>query len=240
MVFCQAGKSVLVPSVGLLPASTRRHNGLSGRHARARFSASEQGAPVLAIADPFLQPQTFLPKHHAEGPAVDIRLLDQQDAAEFVRLRLEALTREPYAFARTPDDALPWPLDSVPAQLRPVPEGNFLMGAFAGRQMIGQAGFFRLEGAKERHKGRIWGVYVTPAARGQGAANAMLTRMLDRARGYPGLEQVSLSVAVTQETARTLYDALGFRVYGYERRSLKVGEAYVDEEDRVLWLAGDE
>ena len=38
---------------------------------------------------------------------VDIRLLDQQDAAELVRLRLEALTREPYAFARTPDDALP-------------------------------------------------------------------------------------------------------------------------------------
>jgi len=171
---------------------------------------------------------------------VDIRLLDQQDATEFVRLRLEALTREPYAFARTPDDALPWSLDSVPAQLRPVPEGNFLMGAFAGRQMIGQAGFFRLEGAKERHKGRIWGVYVTPAARGQGVAKAMLTRMLDRARSYPGLEQVSLSVAVTQETARTLYDALGFRVYRYERRSLKVGETYVDEEDRVLWLAGDE
>ena len=172
--------------------------------------------------------------------SVDIRLLDQQDAAEFVRLRLEALTRESYAFARTPDDALPWPPDSVAAHLRPVPEGNFLMGAFAGRQMIGQAGFFRLEGAKERHKGRIWGVYVTPAARGQGVAKAMLTRMLERVRGYPGLEQVSLSVAVTQEAARTLYDALGFRVYGYERRSLKVGETYVDEEDRVLWLAGDE
>ena len=88
---------------------------------------------------------------------VDIRLLDQQDAAEFVRLRLEALTREPHAFARTPDDALPWSPDSVAAQLRPVAEGNFLMGAFAGRQMIGQAGFFRLEGAKEHHKGRIWG-----------------------------------------------------------------------------------
>ena len=171
---------------------------------------------------------------------VDIRLLDPQDAAEFVRLRLEALTREPHAFARTPDDALPWSPDSVAAHLRPVPEGNFLMGAFAGRQMMGQAGFFRLEGAKERHKGRIWGVYVTPAARGQGVAKAMLTGMLERARSYPGLEQVSLSVAVTQEAARALYDALGFRVYGYERRSLKVGETYVDEEDRVLWLAGDE
>lgn len=71
-------------------------------------------------------------------------------------------------------------------------------------------------------------------------AKALLNGMLERARSYPGLEQVSLSVAVTQEAARALYDALGFRVYGYEQRSLKVGETYVDEEDRVLWLADDE
>ena len=178
-------------------------------------------------------------QRNGKDSGVDIRLLDSQDAAEFVRLRLEALTLEPNAFARTPEDALPWSADSVPEQLRPVPEGNFLVGAFAGSQMMGQAGFFRLEGRKERHKGRVWGVYVTPAARGQGVGKAMLIRVLARARGYPGLEQVSLSVAVTQGTARKLYDALGFQVYGYERRSLKVGDTYVDEEDRVLWLTGE-
>ena len=81
---------------------------------------------------------------------------------------------------------------------------------------------------------------MTPAARGQGVAKAILTRMLDRARSYPGLEQVSLSVAVTQITARTLYDSLGFRVYGRERQALKVGETYVDEEHRMLWLTDNE
>ena len=134
-----------------------------------------------------------------------------------------------------PEDALPGSPESVSSRLCAVPEGNFLVGAFT-EQMVGQAGFVRHEGRKERHKGRIWGVYVTTMARGKGVARAMLTLMLARLRGYPGLEQVSLSVAVTQETARTLYDALGFRVYGYERRALKVGETYVDEEHRVLWL----
>ena len=102
--------------------------------------------------------------------------------------------------------------------------------------MVGQAGFVRYEGRKERHKGTIWGVYVTAAARGQGVAKAMLTQLLDRVRGYPGLEQVSLSVSIPQEAARRLYSALGFEVYGYEKHALKVGETYVDEEHRVLWL----
>jgi ribosomal protein S18 acetylase RimI-like enzyme len=102
--------------------------------------------------------------------------------------------------------------------------------------MVGQAGFFRHEGRKQYHKGSIWGVYVTAAARGRKAAQAMMLCILDRVRGYPGLEQVTLSVSVSQEAARRLYDALGFEVYGYEQRALKVEDTYVDEEHRVLWL----
>jgi ribosomal protein S18 acetylase RimI-like enzyme len=122
------------------------------------------------------------------------------------------------------------------ARLRAVPEGNFLIGAFVGLQMVGQAGFIRHEGRKVHHKGYIWGVYVTEAARGQGGAKAMLTQLLDRARGYSGLEQVTLSVSVPQEAARRLYRALGFEVYGYEKHALKIGETYVDDEHMVLWL----
>ena len=167
---------------------------------------------------------------------MDIRIITEHDVEEFIRIRIEALTREPYAFARAVEDERSRSPESVAPRLRAVPEGNFVVGAFEGGHMVGQAGFVRDEGRKERHKGTIWGVYVTAAARGQGMAKAMLTRLLDRVRSYPGLEQVSLSVSVPQEAARRLYSALGFEVYGYEKHALKVGETYVDEEHRVLWL----
>jgi RimJ/RimL family protein N-acetyltransferase len=167
---------------------------------------------------------------------VEVRLLTEHDADEFVQLRQEALTREPRAFARAIEDAPAWPPENVGAQLRAVEDGNFVVGAFEGPRMIGQGGFFRHQGAKLRHKGTIWGVYVTAPARGRGAARAMLALMLDRVRQYRDLEQVTLGVGTSQEAARRLYDAFGFEPYGYERHALKIGNTYVDEEHRVLWL----
>lgn len=167
---------------------------------------------------------------------MEMRLLTEQDVTEYIRLRLEALACEPYAFSRALEDERTETPETVAPRLRPGPEGNFLVGAFEAGQMLGQAGFVRHPGPKVHHKGYIWGVYVTAVARGQGIARAMLTQLLARVRGYPGLAQVTLSVSIPQEAARRLYDALGFEVYGYERQALKVGTTYVDEEHRVLWL----
>jgi RimJ/RimL family protein N-acetyltransferase len=166
----------------------------------------------------------------------DVRLLTETDAPEFLRLRLEALQNDPIAFGSSWEEEHTRTPESVAPRLRSMPDGNFVVGAFNGTRLIGMTGFVRESRPKTRHKGFIWGVYVTAEERGKGVARALLTFVQERARGYAGLDQLFLSVSVPQTAARHLYTSLGFEVFGYERHALKVGDVYVDEEHRVYWI----
>ncbi|HKB49055.1 MAG TPA: GNAT family N-acetyltransferase, partial [Ktedonobacterales bacterium] len=113
-----------------------------------------------------------------------------------------------------------------------------ILGAFAGErnnELVGMVGFKRESGAKNRHRGYIWGMYTAPEARGQGIGRALIEAALAHARTLPGLEQVNLSVVTSNAAARALYRSLGFEVYGLERRALKLPNGtYLDEEHMVL------
>jgi len=89
---------------------------------------------------------------------------------------------------------------------------------------------------KERHKGHIYGVYVTSAHRRKGVGQALLVALLERAKRDSSLEQIRLAVASGQSAAKQLYARFGFETYGTEPHALKVGSGYVDEDHMVLRL----
>jgi RimJ/RimL family protein N-acetyltransferase len=62
----------------------------------------------------------------------------------------------------------------------------------------------------------------------------MVEAVLDHARGQ--VEQVMLSVITENERARHFYEKMGFEPYGLERRALRIGDRYYDEEFRVKYL----
>ncbi|MBZ5494182.1 MAG: hypothetical protein LAO76_24930 [Acidobacteriia bacterium] len=50
-----------------------------------------------------------------------------------------------------------------------------------------------------------------------------------------GIEQITL-VASARLPAQRLYESVGFKSYGVEPHSLKIGDEYVDDVLMVLWL----
>jgi RimJ/RimL family protein N-acetyltransferase len=101
-------------------------------------------------------------------------------------------------------------------------------------ELCGFVGFYPLKNPKISHKGLLWGMYVNEKARGTGLAAAMVEAVLEHARGQ--VEQVMLSVITENERARRFYEKMGFEPYGLERRALRIGDRYYDEEFRVKFL----
>src|SRR5579871_762117 len=165
---------------------------------------------------------------------MEIRIITADDATEWWRLRLEALEGDPEAFSSSAEEHRKLSIEDVKKRLGAGTADSFVVGAFEDARLVGVAGFYREQGLKARHKGRIWGVYVTSKSRGQGVGRKLLQKLLERARTIQGLEQIQLSVSTTQTAAAELYRSLGFHSWGIEPSALNVGGRHIDEEYMAL------
>jgi ribosomal protein S18 acetylase RimI-like enzyme len=159
--------------------------------------------------------------------AMRVRQLDENDAADFWALRLRAFRDAPESFGTSYEEAAGRPLADVARDLRPG-DGDVVVGAYSPG-LVGIAGLRREPRLKRRHRATLWGMFVSPDARGQGVGRALVDDIVRRA-GAAGLEQIILTVMSHNEAAIALYRAVGFEVYGHAARAMLLGDRAFDEE----------
>lgn len=136
----------------------------------------------------------------------DLRVIGADDWERFRTLRLRALADSPDSFGATLADASA----QRPSVWRDrATSGGPVVLACAERRAIGMGGL-HLPAASE--DAFVWGMWVEPAARGQGVAARILRLLLDHAdqEGRP----VTLHVTHGNDTARRLYERHGFVATG--------------------------
>jgi RimJ/RimL family protein N-acetyltransferase len=161
---------------------------------------------------------------------MEIRLLIPEDAQDLAAIRLEALEQEPEAFGASLEEEQKKSLEDWQARLaisNQQESGYF--GAFAAGELIGIIGYFRLKGAKLRHKALIVSMYVRKVNRGTGIAGELMRATLAHLQSFGDIDQAQLAVVTSNQAAVRFYEKMGFQPYAHEKRALKIGDTYLDE-----------
>ena len=163
-----------------------------------------------------------------------IRILNESDAKLYQEVRLSALINNPEAFGSTYEREVQFSLETFAERIKPVKD-KFVLGAFNDNEsLVGVVTFMRENSLKTSHKGNVFGMYVAPNSRGQGIAKSLMIELIKEAKNCDGLEQVNLTVVSENNSAKNLYNSLGFEVYGVECNALKFNGQYFDEDLMVL------
>jgi ribosomal protein S18 acetylase RimI-like enzyme len=153
-----------------------------------------------------------------------VRRLKPMDASEFQDLRLEGFRLQNREFRFAPEDETEIRLADIEARL----ERDFVVAVFSGGAMVGVAGLTRFIGVKLRHKALLWGMYVKAEFRGSGAADMLLSSIIDDARHT--VEAITLTVVSENRRAVRFYERWEFTTFGVEPASVKLDDGtYLDE-----------
>ncbi|RDL48073.1 putative phosphinothricin acetyltransferase YwnH [Ensifer sp. M14] len=133
-----------------------------------------------------------------------VRRLSVKDVDLFRRLRLEALSHEPFSYASVFAD---WARLSDRQWRQHLSQPVF--AAFLGGQPVGMMGLRFEHARKMAHRAKLVSVYVRKGKRGTGIAANLLQEVVDHALAH-GVIQLELAVSAENSAAIRFYERHGF------------------------------
>lgn len=151
---------------------------------------------------------------------VTIRQLGPDDLHHFKAIRLEALEREPDAFASSADQWRALPDTEWSRRMT----DNPVLAAFRNDEPVGIMGMMQEAPVKRRHRATVIMVYLRADERGSGLAGRLIDAVVAQARKL-GVTQLELGVNADNASAIGFYQSAGFTPFGrIPNASLSDGE----------------
>lgn len=154
------------------------------------------------------------------------RKLKSEDASAFRHVRLECLRKFPESFGTIYEDEIGKEKLYFEEMIEQNLPDIFFYGAFAGDDLIGEAGFVRGNRTKTRHRGEIVAMYVNPDFHGQKVGENLLRALIKAVFKLDGIESIELTVVADNDSAVRLYERVGFETFGVQKNYFKFGEKY--------------
>lgn len=168
------------------------------------------------------------------GIKMNSRFLTAADAEAYRNLRLEGLQNNPEAFGSSFEEEKDYSIELFASRFES--QGSYTIGIFNHEELVGVATLVQESKLKLKHKASIFAVYVSPKKRGLGIGKRLMVDAINKAKELKEVEQLTLTVVSTNASAKKLYSSLGFELFGTEKRALKIGQEYFDEDYMVLFL----
>lgn len=167
-----------------------------------------------------------LPPHLPHQP----RLLQADDAAAYRGLMLWAYRHHAEAFTSSVAEREDLPLSWWVGRLGHGASSDArVLGLVIDGELVGAAGLSVEPRERTRHQGTLFGMVLRPPWRGQGLGDALVAAVLQQARQWPGMQQVTLTVSHGNQPALALYQRHGFQVWGREPRAVMLGDQAIDK-----------
>lgn len=122
------------------------------------------------------------------------RKLKPEDSRDYREIRLEALKNHPENFGSTFEEEMKKPKFPYETYIEEQATGDFIMGAYDDKKLIGICGFHREARKKTKHFGTIIQMHVKRDYTGKGIGRKLLTSLIEEAFKIQEIEQLLLGV----------------------------------------------